>query len=365
MRFFVTGSAGFIGFHVARRLLDDGHHVTGYDALTPYYDVTLKTARHALLENSRGFKPVVGQLEDMACLEKAMERAAPDVVIHLAAQAGVRYSLENPSAYVSANLTGSFNLLEAARKCGVTHLLLASTSSVYGANDSLPYCEGDHTDHPITLYAATKRGMEAMSHSYAHLWKMPTTILRFFTVYGPWGRPDMALFKFVDAILGDRPIDVYGNGRMRRDFTYVDDLVEAIVRLVPSVPVEGRPAGDATIRDTLSPVAPWRIVNIAGGKPIGLIDFIDATEKALGRKARCNFLAMQKGDMAETAADFQLLRHLTGYVPSTRLERGIEAFVDWHRDYFDHGNAGRSDGDLPAANLPFKPRGSSDSRTLQ
>ncbi|PIO96114.1 NAD-dependent epimerase/dehydratase family protein, partial [Pleomorphomonas carboxyditropha] len=238
MRFLITGTAGFIGFHLARRLLDAGHFVVGFDGMTPYYDVRLKEARHALLERSNGFRAVIGQLEDAAALRQAAELAEPEVIVHLAAQAGVRYSLENPKAYVDANLTGSWNVLELAKAFEVGHLMLASTSSVYGANDKVPFAEADKTDEPLTLYAASKKAMEAMGHSYAHLWKIPTTAFRFFTVYGPWGRPDMALFKFVDAIDRGEPIDVYGEGHMRRDFTYVDDLIEAIVRLVPVAPGE-------------------------------------------------------------------------------------------------------------------------------
>ena len=334
MRILVTGTAGFIGFHLAQRLLADGHDVTGYDALTDYYDVGLKKARHALLERFPRFTPVIARLEDMAALERAASRAEPEVIVHLAAQAGVRYSLENPRAYVEANAVGSFNLLEVARTLAPRHLLLASTSSVYGANRSLPFRESDAADHPMTLYAATKKGMEAMAHSYSHLWTIPTTIFRFFTVYGPWGRPDMALFKFVDAVLDGRPIDVYGNGEMRRDFTYVGDLVEAIVRLIAAVPVEGQPVRQAGVRDTLSPVAPWRVVNIGGGQPVGLFDFIDAIETALGRRAKRNLMAMQKGDVPETHADPALLRALTGYVPSTGIAAGVESFVEWYRDYY-------------------------------
>ncbi|WP_026784696.1 NAD-dependent epimerase/dehydratase family protein, partial [Pleomorphomonas koreensis] len=233
MRFLITGTAGFIGFHLARRLLDDGHFVVGFDGMTPYYDVRLKEARHALLERSNGFRAVIGQLEDAATLRQAADLAEPEVIVHLAAQAGVRYSLENPRAYVDANLVGSWNVLELAKACEVRHLMLASTSSVYGANDKVPFAESDKTDEPLTLYAASKKAMEAMGHAYAHLWKIPTTAFRFFTVYGPWGRPDMALFKFVEAIETGAPIDVYGEGNMQRDFTYVGDLVEAIVRLVP------------------------------------------------------------------------------------------------------------------------------------
>ena len=254
---------------------------------------------------------------------------APDIVVHLAAQAGVRYSLENPRAYVDANLVGTYNVLEMAR--GVRHLLLASTSSVYGANRALPFRENDRTDHPLTLYAATKKAGEDMAHAYAHLWKTPTTAFRFFTVYGPWGRPDMALFKFVAAALQGQPIDVYGRGEMKRDFTYVDDLVEAVVRLIECVPQEGAPAGST---DSLSPAAPYRVVNIGGGQPVGLLPFIEAIERALGMPIARRMLPIQKGDLPATAASPELLRALIDYVPATDIDTGVRAFVQWYRDYY-------------------------------
>ncbi|WP_137389840.1 NAD-dependent epimerase/dehydratase family protein [Rhodoligotrophos defluvii] len=331
MRFLVTGTAGFIGFHLARRLLNDGHFVVGFDGMTPYYDIRLKEARHTILARSNGFQARIGMLEDMKALEQAAAAAEPDVIVHLAAQAGVRYSLENPRAYVDSNLTGSFNVLEVARQINPRHLLLASTSSAYGANEKMPFVETDKADHPITLYAATKKAMEVMSHSYAHLWKLPTTCFRFFTVYGPWGRPDMALFKFVDGIVNDRPIDIYGHGEMRRDFTYIDDLVEGIVRLIGCVPVEGEPIRSAHATDTLSPVAPWRLVNIAGGHTVDLLDFVEIIERCLGKKAIRNMLPMQKGDVPATYADYHLLEALTGFRPSTPVAQGVEAFVRWYQ----------------------------------
>jgi UDP-glucuronate 4-epimerase len=333
MRFLITGTAGFIGFHLAKRLLDDGHFVVGFDGMTPYYDVRLKEARHALLERSNGFRAVIGQLEDAATLQQAAELAEPEVIVHLAAQAGVRYSLENPRAYVDANLVGSWNVLELAKACEVKHLMLASTSSVYGANDKVPFAESDQTDEPLTLYAATKKAMEAMGHSYAHLWKIPTTAFRFFTVYGPWGRPDMALFKFVDAIEKGEPIDVYGEGRMRRDFTYVEDLVEAIVRLIPVAPGEDNRVTAEGVTDTLSKQAPFRIVNIGGGQPVGLLDFIAAIEQALGKPAVRNLLPMQKGDVPQTYAAPDLLKALTGYVPEIGVPTGVRTFVEWFRTW--------------------------------
>lgn len=331
MRFFITGTAGFIGFHLARRLLSDGHSVVGYDAMTPYYDPALKALRHEILARNPRFQPVEAWLEDMDALDRAGDLAEPDVIVHLAAQAGVRYSLENPRAYADSNLTGSFNVLELARRLRPRHLLMASTSSVYGGNETMPFRETDRTDWPITLYAATKKAMEAMSHSYAHLWDIPTTCFRFFTVYGPWGRPDMALFKFVTAIENDEPIDVYGMGQMKRDFTYIDDLVEAVVRLVDQVPVVGEPVSGPGVVDTLSPAAPWRCVNIAGGTTIELSDFISVIEQTLGRSARRHLLPMQPGDVRETFADHHLLQALTGFRPGTTVEEGTREFVKWYR----------------------------------
>lgn len=331
MRFLVTGSAGFIGFHLSRRLIADGHLVVGFDGMTTYYDVRLKQKRHAMLEATNGFRAHIGMLEDTEALARAMADCEPDIIIHLAAQAGVRYSLENPRAYVDANLVGTFNVLEAAREAQVKHLLLASTSSVYGGNEKMPFSETDPADSPMTLYAATKKAGEAMSHSYAHLWHIPTTCFRFFTVYGPWGRPDMALFKFASAIEKDEPIDVYGEGQMQRDFTYIDDLIESIVRLTACVPETGKPVAVEGGADSLSPVAPWRVVNIGGGQPAGLLPFIEILEDQLGKKAVRNMLPMQKGDVRATHASPALLKALTDYVPHTSLDEGVKAFADWFR----------------------------------
>lgn len=339
MRFLVTGTAGFIGFHLARRLLDDGHVVVGYDAMTDYYDRRLKLDRHAILTRSNGFTAIEARLEDAEALDRAADLAEPDVIVHLAGQAGVRYSIENPRSYVDSNLIGSYNVLELARRVQPKHLLLASTSSVYGGNETMPFRETDRADFPVTLYAATKKAMETMAHSQAHLWGVPTTCFRFFTVYGPWGRPDMALFKFVAAVLEGRPIEIYGNGEMKRDFTFVDDLVEAIVRLTYLPPVPGTPIVAEGVNDTLSPVAPWRVVNIAGGNPVGLMDFVAAIETALGRPAEKILLPMQPGDVRETFADYRLLQALTGYRPSTPVEAGVPAFVDWYRERYGAAGA--------------------------
>jgi UDP-glucuronate 4-epimerase len=337
MRLLVTGSAGFIGFHLTQRLLADGHTVVGYDGMTPYYDVRLKQARLAILAAQPRFTAVTAMLEDGAALARAAELAAPDVIVHLAAQAGVRYSLENPRAYIDANLVGSWNVLDLARAVKPKHLVIASTSSVYGANQKVPFSETDRADEPLSLYAATKKGMEAMAHSYAHLHSLPTTMLRFFTVYGPWGRPDMALFKFVDAISADRAIDVYGHGTPKRDFTYVSDLTEAIVRLTAIAPDEANRVARPGVTDSLSLQAPFRVVNIAGGQPVVLEDLIAAVEAALGRKAKRNLMPMQAGDVPVTHASPALLEALTGFRPETSIADGVKAFVAWYRDYTKAG----------------------------
>ncbi len=329
-RFLITGAAGFIGFHLASRLLQDGHAVVGFDGMTAYYDVRLKQARVDLLRQHPQFDLVTGMLEDRDALAAAADLAKPDVIVHLAAQAGVRYSIEAPRTYVDSNLIGSWNVLDIAKAVDCRHLLMASTSSVYGANESMPFRERDRADEPLSLYAATKKAMEAMAFSQSHLFGLPMTMFRFFTVYGPWGRPDMALFKFTDAILNGRPIDVYGQGEMARDFTYVEDLVEAIVRLADVIPNEANRVADV---DTLSKVAPFRVVNIAGGTPTPLMDFIETIEASLGQKAQLNMMAMQPGDVPRTYADASLLRALTGYTPDTSVKTGVDAFVRWYRDY--------------------------------
>jgi UDP-glucuronate 4-epimerase len=331
MKILVTGSAGFIGFHLSRRLLQDGHQVAGVDAMVPYYDVRLKERRHAMLGRSNGFRAHIVDISDMTAIRGVIEEERPEVIVHLAAQAGVRYALEHPDAYVSSNVVGSFNLLEICRHRPVQHFLMASTSSVYGANREMPFGETDPTDTPLTIYSATKRGTELIGHCYAHLWKQPVTVFRFFTVYGPWGRPDMALFKFTDAILKDQPIDVYDHGRMERDFTYIDDLVEGIVRLIPKGPVTGEPVG---AMDSLSPVAPFRVVNIGNGAPVNLMDFIAAIEAALGKPAKRNYMAMQPGDVPKTWANADLLEALTGFRPNYPVAKGIREFVAWFREYY-------------------------------
>lgn len=329
----VTGSAGFIGFHLCRLLLAEGFRVQGYDGMSDYYDVGLKRRRHQVLLQHPQFTTTEAQLEDSATLDRVSDDFGPDLIVHLAAQAGVRYSLENPRAYIDTNVVGSFNVMEVARRHKVSHLLMASTSSIYGANEEMPFNENVKADTQLTIYAATKKAAEAMGHAYAHLWQIPTTMFRFFTVYGPWGRPDMALYKFVDAILHDRPIDVYNHGEMYRDFTYVTDLVRGIRLLMdvaPPMPGTAEPIPG----DSLSHVAPWRVVNIGNSDKVKLLDFVDAIEEATGRKATRNYLPMQKGDVPHTWADASLLRSLTGYVPETDVKEGIAAFVAWYREYY-------------------------------
>lgn len=331
----ITGSAGFIGYFLARRLLEDGFEVIGFDALTDYYDVTLKQRRQQMLLQHPGFSAVNERLETDGVLMDLVAQDAPDVIVHLAAQAGVRYSIDHPRSYVDANLVGTFNLLEAVRATPCSHLLLASTSSVYGANAEMPYAETHKADLPMSFYAATKKATEAMAHSYAHLYDLPITMFRFFTVYGPWGRPDMAHFKFTRAILQGEPIDIYNHGNMQRDFTYIDDLVAAIVGLVGAAPQRPATPEDIAPGDSLSPVAPYRIVNIGNSEPVALMDFIDAIETALGQKAQKNFMDMQPGDVPATWADATLIKTLTGYAPQTPVAEGVARFVAWYRDYYN------------------------------
>ena len=329
----ITGTAGFIGFHLARLLLAEGFRVHGYDGMTDYYDVTLKQRRHAMLLQHPAFAATEGMLEDQRTFDALADAFKPNVIVHFAAQAGVRYSLENPRAYLDANVIGTFNVMEAARRLKVQHLLMASTSSVYGSNTEMPFTETEKADTQLTIYAATKKANESMAHAYAHLWDLPTTMFRFFTVYGTWGRPDLALYKFVAAMIEDRPIDIYNHGDMYRDFTYVDDLVRGIRLLFDAVPE--RPAdGIVPEGDSLSRVAPYRIVNIGNSEKVKLLDFIEAIEDVLGKKAIRNYLPMQMGDGPATWADASLLESLTGYRPQTDFRDGIAHFVAWYRDYY-------------------------------
>ncbi|MBE9637993.1 NAD-dependent epimerase/dehydratase family protein [Salipiger mangrovisoli] len=344
----VTGSSGFIGFHLCQRLLGDGFRVVGVDNLSEYYDVNLKLQRQAMLRESPAFSLFNASVETAGFLRELFATERPDIVVHLAAQAGVRHSLEDPRSYLDSNMIGTFELLEAARAVPPEHMLLASTSSVYGANTRMPYAETDRTDHQMSFYAATKKATEGMAHSYAHLYGLPVTMFRFFTVYGPWGRPDMALFKFTRAILGGEPIDVYNHGRMMRDFTYVTDLVQGIRLLIDVVPQ--RPAdGVVPPGDSLSPVAPWRVINIGNSQAVPLGDFIAAIERATGLKALRNPLPMQPGDVPATWADASLLHELTGYRPDTSLLEGVQSFVEWYREYYGANDWARdslSSGDL-------------------
>lgn len=328
----ITGAAGFIGFHTAKAWLEDDWRVICVDSFSDYYDPQLKRDRTAILADFPNYIEIEGKIETPGLLADALATYQPDFVVHLAAQAGVRFSIEEPRTYVEANLQGTFELLEAARATPPKHLLLASTSSVYGANTVMPYAETHKADAQMSFYAATKKANEAMAHSYAHLYGLSVTMFRFFTVYGSWGRPDMALFKFVKAILQDQPIDVYNHGEMRRDFTYIDDLVKAVRHLADAIPETGAPVAEF---DSLSPVAPFRVVNIGKAKPDSLGDFIAEIEKALGKDAIKNMMDMQPGDVPATWSDTSLLTALTGFAPGTELSQGIPEFVTWYRQYYD------------------------------
>jgi len=333
MKVLITGAAGFIGMHVAQRLLARGDEVVGIDNLNDYYDVGLKEARLAQLVGLPGFRFVRLDIADTAGVAALFEKEGFDGVINLAAQAGVRYSLVNPHAYAQSNLVGFVNLLEGCRHGKVKHFVYASSSSVYGGNTKMPFSEHDSVDHPVSLYAATKKSNELMAHAYSHLFGLPATGLRFFTVYGPWGRPDMSYFLFADAILAGRPIDVCNHGRMQRDFTYIDDIAEGVVRVLDR-PAEANPGFDKARPDAASSWAPYRVFNIGNHQPVELMAYIEALEEALGRKAEKNFLPLQDGDVPATYADTDALREWVGFQPSTPIQTGIERFVAWYRDYY-------------------------------
>ena len=330
-KIFITGSAGFIGFSLAKTLLDAGLHVHGYDCMSDYYDVSLKHARNKLLENYENFSFTKNNIENQEVLDKTITSFNPEVIIHLAAQAGVRYSIEQPRVYLSSNITGTFNIIELAHKVKVNHLIIASSSSVYGANTNIPYRETDKTQTQLSVYAATKKSTESIAHSYSNIWKLPITMLRFFTVYGPWGRPDMALFKFTKSIIKGEPIDIYNKGEMYRDFTYIDDIIKGIIALT-SVPPENKKNIDKN--DSISPVAPFRIVNIGNSNQVKLLDFVEALESYLKKKAIRNYMPMQEGDVPVTWASTDLLKKLTGYAPKTDIKDGIKKFVDWYTEYY-------------------------------
>jgi UDP-glucuronate 4-epimerase len=320
----VTGAAGFIGFHVARQLLSEGRPVVGLDNLNSYYDPALKRARLDVLRRDGSFSIVEADLADRTAMAELFANHRFATVIHLAAQAGVRYSIEHPHAYVDSNLQGFLNVLEGCRHNGCRHLVYASSSSVYGANTKMPFAEGDRTDHPVSFYAATKKANELMAQSYSHLYRLPVTGLRFFTIYGPWGRPDMALFLFADAIMAGRPIRLFNHGKMRRDFTYVDDVTRVVSKLIDLVPVDNATAGNA----------PSRIYNVGNHRPEELMHVVEVLERELGRTAMKDMLPMQPGDVPETFADVGDLMRDTGFAPSTPIEDGIRNFVAWYRDYF-------------------------------
>jgi len=329
----VTGAAGFIGFHLSKRLLAMGKEVVGIDNMNPYYDPSLKEARLAILENDKGFTFYRMDMKEKGKMEAIFREGGFDVVVNLAAQAGVRHSIKAPHTYVDANLMGFLNVLEGCRHNGVRHLVFASSSSVYGANTKMPFSVHHNVDHPVSLYAATKKANELMAHCYSHVYGIPCTGLRFFTVYGPWGRPDMALFLFTKAILQDRPINVFNHGKMQRDFTYIDDIIEGVVRVMERVPGPD-PNWNSDTPDPGTSYCPYRIYNIGNNEPVSLLGFIEVIEKALGKKARKNFLPMQPGDVPATYADIEDLRRDTGFEPKTTLEDGVARFIQWYKDYF-------------------------------
>lgn len=333
MKILVTGAAGFIGSRLSERLLERGDTVLGYDNVNDYYDPSLKQARLRRLEHQPGFSLIRGNLEDRAALEAAFDGFAPQRVVNLAAQAGVRYSLQNPHAYVDSNIVGFMNILEACRHRGVEHLVYASSSSVYGGNRKLPFAVEDSVDHPLSLYAASKKANELMAHTYSHLYRLPTTGLRFFTVYGPWGRPDMALFQFTRRILAGEPIDLFNNGQHTRDFTYIDDIVEGVIRTLDHVPGPD-PGYDALAPNPATSDAPYRVYNIGNNAPVQLLDYIQVLEDALGKKAQRRLLPLQPGDVPDTFADVSALQRDVGYAPSTPIQTGIARFVAWYRQYY-------------------------------
>ena len=332
MKLFITGSSGFIGFHLSKKLLDKGHSVHGFDSMNNYYDVKLKKARFQILNKYEKFSFTKGSLENYKILSITILKFKPKVIIHLAAQAGVRYSIEKPRVYLNSNITGTYNIIELAKKVDVKHLLIASSSSVYGANKKLPFKENDKTETQLSIYAATKKSTESIAHSYSNIWKIPITMLRFFTVYGPWGRPDMALFKFTKGILNKKKIDIYNRGKMYRDFTYIDDIVDGINALINKAP-NTKQLGKIK-SDSLSPVAPFRILNIGNTNKVYLLNFINALEKELKKKAIRNYMPMQKGDVKMTLSDTTLLKKLTGYKPKTNYKTGIKKFLKWYLNYY-------------------------------
>jgi len=331
-KLFITGSSGFIGFHVAKKYLDKGFKVYGFDSMNNYYDVNLKRSRLNILKKYKNFSFTKGNLENQEKLNSSINKFKPSIIIHLAAQAGVRYSIDNPKIYLNSNIIGTFNVIECAKKLKIKHLIIGSSSSVYGANKKFPFQEIDKTDRQISFYAATKKSTESIAHSYSSLWKIPITVLRFFTVYGPWGRPDMAYFKFTKNILRGKKIDVYNKGKMYRDYTYIDDIVDGIVKLTNKIPKLN--SSKKYKNDSISHVAPIRTLNIGNTKKVLLSDFISAIEKSLNKKAVKRFLPMQKGDVYSTLSDSSLLRRITDYNPKTKYRDGIKKFLNWYLDYY-------------------------------
>tara|TARA_Y100000590_G_scaffold122558_1_gene140308 strand:- start:568 stop:1569 length:1002 start_codon:yes stop_codon:yes gene_type:complete len=333
MKIFITGSSGFIGFHTSKKLLDKGLKVCGYDSMNNYYDVKLKKSRLNILKRYKNFKFIKNNLENIKKLKKSILNFKPNVIIHLAAQAGVRYSLKNPDVYLQSNIIGTYNIIKIANMIKIKHLIIGSSSSVYGANKKFPFQEIDKTDHQVSFYAATKKSTESLAHSYSSLWKLPITILRFFTVYGPWGRPDMAYFDFTKKILNGKKIDIFNKGKMYRDYTYIDDIVDGILKVINKVPKIN--SKQKIKNDSASPVAPFRILNIGNTKKIYLLDFINTLEKELGKKAKRKYLPMQKGDVNSTLSDSSLLKRITGYNPKTNYKVGIKKFINWYLNYYN------------------------------
>ena len=332
MKILITGSSGFIGFHLAKLLLEKKHKIHGYDSMNNYYDVKIKKARLDILKKYNNFSFTKGSLENEKKLKQIFKKFKPKTVIHLAAQAGVRYSIDKPRVYLNSNIIGTFNIIETSHIHNVKHLIMASSSSVYGANKNIPFREIDKTETQLSIYAATKKATESMAHAYSNIWKIPITMLRFFTVYGPWGRPDMALFKFTEGILNNKKIDIYNNGKMYRDFTYIDDIVKGIQLLLNKIP------NNKIIKkyknDSLSSVAPFRILNIGNTKKVFLLDFIKQIEIELSKKAIRNYMSLQKGDVKQTLSNTDLLKKMTGYNPKTNYKSGIRKFLNWYKDYY-------------------------------
>ena len=333
MKIFVSGSSGFIGFHLSKKFLDEGFKVHGYDSMNNYYDVKLKKSRLKILQKYKNFTFTKGFLENKKILLLSISKFKPSIIIHLAAQAGVRYSLRNPDVYLNSNIIGTFNIIECANKIKVKHLIIGSSSSVYGANKKFPFKEIHKTDHQLSFYATTKKSTESLAHAYSSLWKLPITMLRFFTVYGPWGRPDMAYFKFTKKILGGKKIEIFNKGKMYRDYTYIDDIVDGIYKLLKKAP--SLKVIKKIKNDSLSPVAPFRILNIGNTKKIYLLNFINSLEKVLNKKAKKKYLPMQKGDVHSTLSDTSLLKKITGYNPKTDYRVGIKKFINWYLKYYN------------------------------